>query len=70
MNVVDLLLLLADFGTCNGTQADFDGDGCVSVPDLLAFPCPGSDCPRNVNGDGVVDGTDVATVAGHFAACP
>ena len=45
VNVADLLLLLADFGSCDGTQADFDGDGVVAVPDLLALlahwgPCP------------------------------
>ncbi len=74
VNVADLLLLLADFGTCDGTQADFDGDGCVTVVDLLALianfgPCPGSGCPWDVNGDGTVDQTDLRLVRGNFGPC-
>ncbi len=67
VNVVDLLLLLGDFGTCDGSPADIDGDGCVTVLDLLVLlgnfgPCPGSGCPWDVNGDGVVDQTDLQQV--------
>ncbi len=59
MNVVDLLLLLADVGTCDGSPADFDGDGTVDQTDLRLVlgnfgPCDG--CPEDVNGNGVVDG--------------
>ena len=32
---MDLLLLLDAWGPCEGCQADIDGDGQVSVNDLL-----------------------------------
>ncbi len=41
MTVADLLLLLKDFGTCDGTPADYEGDGCVGVPDLQLRHVPG-----------------------------
>ncbi len=45
VDVVDLLLLLGDFGSCNGSSADFDGDGMVNGLDAAAVathfgPCP------------------------------
>ncbi len=74
VNVADLLLLLADFGTCDGTQADFDGDGCVTVVDLLTLianlgPCPGSECIWDVNGDGFVDQVDLQQVLQNIGPC-
>ncbi len=43
--VVDLLLLLAAWGTDPGGPPDFDGDGTVGITDLLELlanwgPCP------------------------------
>ena len=35
VDVVDLLALLADFGSCPGCPADLNGDGVVDVVDLL-----------------------------------
>ena len=35
--VIDLLMLLMDFGSCDDSPADLDGDGCVGVADLLTL---------------------------------
>ncbi|MEE8130475.1 MAG: hypothetical protein V3T48_09315 [Vicinamibacterales bacterium] len=72
--VTDLLLLLGDFGSCDGSPADFDDDGCVGVPDLLALianfgPCPGSECVWDVNGDGFVGNDDLQQVLDNFGPC-
>ena len=45
VNVIDLLALLADWGS-PGSPCDFDGDGAVNVPDLLALLANwGMQCP-------------------------
>ncbi|MHC4140340.1 MAG: FG-GAP-like repeat-containing protein [Planctomycetota bacterium] len=51
---------------------DLDGDGNVTVGDLLQLidsfgPCDG--CPEDLNGDGVVNGKDAAELARHFGPC-
>ncbi len=50
------------------------GDGCVTVVDLLALianggPCPGSDCPWDIDGDGIVDNDDLQNVIGNLGPC-
>jgi hypothetical protein len=35
--VEDLLLLLSEFGCTTGCEGDVDGDGAVSVADVLAL---------------------------------
>ena len=37
VNVSDLLLLLADWGTCPGCVGDISGDGVVDTNDLLTL---------------------------------
>jgi hypothetical protein len=74
VTVVDLLLVIASFGPCEGCPADIDGDGFVNVVDLLALianfgPCPGSLCVWDVNGDGVVDQADVQQVLENVGPC-
>ena len=55
VGIPDLLLLLADFGTCDGSPADLDGDTCVGVPDLLIllsnFGCGAAACLDNADCD-------------------
>ena len=52
---------------------DFDGDGVVGVPDLLALlntwgPCPNcSDCPADVNGDCQVGVPDLLTLLAEWS---
>ncbi len=55
-------------------MVDFDGDGCVGVPDLLALianfgPCPGSDCPWDIDGYGVVGPEDLQAVNQNLGPC-
>ncbi|MHC4966816.1 MAG: hypothetical protein ACYTGE_18160, partial [Planctomycetota bacterium] len=42
---IDLLLLLMNWGPCEGCPADFDGNGYVGVWDLLALLCHWGTCP-------------------------
>jgi len=37
VDVADILLLIADWGACEGCDADFNGDGSVAVDDLLVL---------------------------------
>jgi hypothetical protein len=72
--VMDLLRLLADWGSCADCPADFNDDGLVNVADLLALignfgPCPGVPCIWDVNNDGVVDQSDVQQVLDNFGPC-
>ncbi len=75
VGVGDLLILVGNFGPCDGEcPADFDGDGFVGVLDLLALianfgECPGTGCPWDVNGDGVVDHLDVMAVNDNMGPC-
>jgi hypothetical protein len=72
--VTDLLMLLANWGPCDGCPADFNDDGIVNVLDLLALianfgPCPGSPCVWDVTGDGVVDNADLQQVLDNLGPC-
>jgi hypothetical protein len=74
VGVLDLLLLIASWGSCEDCPADFDGNGLVNVMDLLALianwgPCPGSPCVWDVNGDGVVDQSDLQLVLDNPGPC-
>ncbi|MDP6541528.1 MAG: dockerin type I domain-containing protein, partial [Phycisphaerales bacterium] len=57
--------------------SDINGDGTVSVTDLLMVIdswspsgncCPG--CPGDVDGDLVVDVSDVLQLVGNWGSCP
>ena len=37
INVLDLLILVANWGDCSGCTADIDHDGTVGVTDILAL---------------------------------
>jgi hypothetical protein len=78
VNVIDLLLLLVDWGQCppapDPCPADVNDDGSVNVLDLMAMlgewgPCPGAPCVWDVNGDGVVDQSDLQQVFNNFGPC-
>ena len=52
--------------------ADIDGNGSVSVVDLLAIidswgACSG--CVEDIDGNGIVDVTDLLTVVGAWGPC-
>ena len=62
------------FNTCEGSAADFDGDGCVNIADLFILisnlgPCPGATCVWDVNGDGVIDVADLWQVILNHGPC-
>ncbi len=74
VNVLDLIELVMSFGPCENCPADFDDDGFVNVLDLIPLimnfgPCPGTPCGWDVNGDGVVDQSDVQAVTGNLGPC-
>ncbi|MHC4421013.1 MAG: right-handed parallel beta-helix repeat-containing protein [Planctomycetota bacterium] len=74
VNVVDLLIVIANWGPCEDCPADFNDDGFVNVLDLLALignwgPCPGVPCVWDVTGDGVVDQSDLHQVQENFGPC-
>ncbi|MHC4428647.1 MAG: dockerin type I domain-containing protein [Planctomycetota bacterium] len=74
VNVLDLIELVMSFGPCEDCPADFDDDGFVNVVDLIALimnfgPCPGTPCVWDVNGDGVVDQSDVEAVISKLGPC-
>ncbi|MHC4126863.1 MAG: hypothetical protein ACYS1E_06665 [Planctomycetota bacterium] len=74
VDVVDLLVVIANWGPCPGCPADFDDDGLVNVVDLLVLianfgPCPGVSCVWDVNGDGVIDNADLQQVLDNFGPC-
>jgi len=55
--------------------ADINGDGVVSVTDLLSQlaawgPCPGGPCPADIDGDGQVNVSDLLDLLGDWGACP
>ncbi|MHC4217858.1 MAG: dockerin type I domain-containing protein [Planctomycetota bacterium] len=74
VEVVDLLILIASFGPCNGCPGDFDVNGFVNILDLLSLisawgSCPGTPCVWDVNGDAVVDQTDLHQVRDNMGPC-
>ena len=74
VGITDLLLLLMDFGSCDGSPADFDDDECVTFVDLLTLlfnfgPCPDGRCPWDVDGDRTVDHSDLFQVLRNLGPC-
>ena len=51
MNVVDLLVLISEWGACSGCDADLDANGIVDVTDLLELMADWGECPENDHGD-------------------
>ncbi|MFK7959384.1 MAG: LamG-like jellyroll fold domain-containing protein [Phycisphaerales bacterium] len=54
---------------------DVDGDGVVTISDLLVIlaswgPCPGGPCPGDLNGDGFVNFSDLIIMIAGFGPCP
>ena len=73
MLVTALLLLVRAGGAWNGSPGDLDGDGCVTILDLLTLlgnwgPCSDGGCPWDVNGDGTVDLTDLWQVLSNIGS--
>lgn len=68
------------FATVSGIQvepacADVNGDGAVTVHDVLAIisfwgPCGVGDCSGDLNGDGLVNAEDLLEVIGNWGTCP
>jgi hypothetical protein len=55
--------------------ADINGDGVVSVTDLLSQlaawgPCPGGPCPADITGDGQVNVSDLLDLLANWGPCP
>ena len=58
----------------NPAPTVFDDDGFVGVLDLITLllnfgPCPGTECVWDVNGDGIVDESDVEAVTSNLGPC-
>tara|TARA_B110000196_G_scaffold305457_1_gene303088 strand:+ start:1154 stop:2026 length:873 start_codon:yes stop_codon:yes gene_type:complete len=51
VNVVDLLVLISEWGACSGCDADLDANGIVDVTDLLELMADWGECPENDPGD-------------------
>ena len=45
VNVIDLLAVIDEWGTCNGCSADINGDNQVNITDLLAIIDAWGNCP-------------------------
>ena len=62
--------------TCDeACQGDIDGDGFVSVPDMLAMfaewgPCPVGGCDSDLDGDGNVNVADLLILFAAWGTCP
>ena len=78
VGVLDLLVLLTNFGPCadpDDCPGDFDDNDFVDVIDLLSLlqnlgQCPGfTGCPWDVNGDATVNHADVAQVIDNLGPC-
>ena len=75
VNTLTFLLSVGD--TINGTAlpcSDFDGDGLVTVADLLVLlaawgPCP-PPCPPDLDGDGLVTVADLLALLAAWGPCP
>jgi len=37
VNIDDILVLISNWGTCDGCDSDFNGDGVVAIDDLLVL---------------------------------
>ena len=70
---IDSIQLTAEALDCTSIPCpeDINGDGTVSVNDLLAIIDQWglSDSPADVNGDGTVDVTDLLQVVGNWGPC-
>ncbi len=72
VGILDLLVLLAAWGTDPGGPPDFDGDGSVGILDLLALlaawgPNPGHQA--DLDGDGTVGILDLLTLLANWGPC-
>ncbi len=73
VGILDLLALLAAWGSDPGGPPDFDGDGNVGVPDLLTLLAawgtdPGG--PPDFDGDGTVGIADLLLLLAAWGPCP
>jgi len=69
---VDGVILSGGFCDEIDCLSDIDGDGSVTVTDLLSLigawgPCLG--CPEDLDGNGIVDVTDLLTLIGAWGPC-